>query len=183
MAVDCEKCGKSMDKVVASSFLRFETGRIICPECHKLNKRYVSEFDLLVYLIGISIFVGTLLVVQTSLDSIFRNLLLAIVVIGFVSYLLYTVLTQWACYVYVEAPYKKEWRDHPFEEDIERIKKVYLYHIIGFLGVAVVLQPIARNFNLFFGYLALLLVYIAYLILKAKKVYDREKKIVEESKN
>jgi hypothetical protein len=47
MKVNCEYCGKSINKLVMQNITKNEVGRIQCPHCHKENKRYISEFDLL----------------------------------------------------------------------------------------------------------------------------------------
>ena len=47
MKVNCEFCGKNINKHIVQNITKNEIGRIQCPHCHKENKRYISEFDLL----------------------------------------------------------------------------------------------------------------------------------------
>ena len=50
MKVYCDKCNEEISSDIDVKFDKLQIGYFVCPKCHKENKRYISETDLLLYL-------------------------------------------------------------------------------------------------------------------------------------
>ena len=119
MKVNCEYCQQNMKTKVREPMDKFHIGRVICPNCNKENKRYISEFDLLLYFVVSSIFyfVAVYLAFYILDNIFFDNVLLGMVLFTLLLVVGYFYTDNVAKFIYFRAPYKSEWRNHVFKKE------------------------------------------------------------------
>ena len=171
MKVNCEYCGKSINKLVMQNITKNEVGRIQCPHCHKENKRYISEFDLLYCFLLNAIVYGLTIILfhfVTTSDLGINNqsffilyFCTIVVVLGICYYFTKrTNLTQYAL-----PALKKEWKTQKIEEEAEQVSSRMNFNLTIFIVVAIVVGMQPEWFYMF------LMMYIAFILITAIKVY------------
>jgi len=173
--VRCDRCGKQFSRAVSAYMLRFEDGKYVCPECHKQNKRFISAFDLSLYLTGIVAMSGVMLTLQLFATKLFDNFLSGMIIVVAAVILLYTVLTKWGHIIYNDAPYKKDWKNIVIKEDSVKVHKTLTYYFFGYLIVAVFLAPVMIILELQWLYPVLIMLFVFFLAWRTRQLYDKEK--------
>ena len=165
MKIYCDKCHEDVSSDVDIVFDKLQVGHFICPKCHKENRRYVSETDLLLYL-GLSelfyLFISIITKIvmdKFRLSYVTAIAVIAILVIGFI------VQKQIDRYVYENAYFKKDRKYKEREEDKDQISRSLVWQSMLFLALTISYITL-EEVNVFF-----LLVSVAAIILTFVKFY------------
>ena len=165
MKIYCDKCHEDVSSDVDVVFDKLQVGHFICPKCHKENRRYVSETDLLLYL-GLSelfyLFISIITKIvmdKFKLSYVTAIAVIAILVIGFI------VQKQIDRYVYENAYFKKDRKYKEREEDKDQISRSLVWQSMLFLALTISYITL-EEVNVFF-----LLVSVAAIILTFVKFY------------
>lgn len=165
MKIYCDKCHEDVSSDVDVVFDKLQVGHFICPKCHKENRRYVSETDLLLYL-GLSelfyLFISIITKIvmdKFRLSYVTAIAVIAILVIGFI------VQKQIDRYVYENAYFKKDRKYKEREEDKDQISRSLVWQSMLFLALTISYITL-EEVNVFF-----LLVSVAAIILTFVKFY------------
>ena len=165
MKIYCDKCHEDVSSDVDVVFDKLQVGHFICPKCHKENRRYVSETDLLLYL-GLSelfyLFISIITKIvmdKFRLSYVTAIAIIAILVIGFI------VQKQIDRYVYENAYFKKDRKYKEREEDKDQISRSLVWQSMLFLALTISYITL-EEVNVFF-----LLVSVAAIILTFVKFY------------
>lgn len=165
MKIYCDKCHEDVSSDVDVVFDKLQVGHFICPKCHKENRRYVSETDLLLYL-GLSelfyLFISIITKIvmdKFRLSYVTAIAVIAILVIGFI------VQKQINRYVYENAYFKKDRKYKEREEDRDQISRSLVWQSMLFLALTISYITL-EEVNVFF-----LLVSVAAIILTFVKFY------------
>ena len=165
MKIFCDKCHEDVSSDVDVVFDKLKVGHFICPKCHKENRRYVSETDLLLYL-GLSelfyLFISIITKIvmdKFRLSYVTAIAVIAILVIGFI------VQKQIDRYVYENAYFKKDRKYKEREEDKDQISRSLVWQSMLFLALTISYITL-EEVNVFF-----LLVSVAAIILTFVKFY------------
>ncbi|MEG0177108.1 hypothetical protein [Anaerorhabdus sp.] len=174
LQLKCEKCKQNFNKSVAAAFEEYKVGYVVCNECKKKNSRYISESDLLMYFVC-SATLYTLAVVAIYLLLNLLGSVNVFIIYGIIAFLFVGMffLSKYICYyIYVMAPFKKEWKDKQLDEDAAGIAKRMRWQFIMFLLVALMFgsQP-----NLIIYCFVLLVAFIAVVGIKVNLCLRNEK--------
>ena len=170
MQVNCEFCDQSLKSKVREPFDKFHVGRVICPSCAKENKRYLSEYDLLLYFVGSTLIYSIAVVVINYVLTYYliTHLYISLLVFFLILCAGYFLSDFFAKYIYLQAPKKKIWKNHDFKEDRVPITRrlniqFMLFIFVSFLHVS---QPELSYYNVFLLFLVILFssskTYLAY---------------------
>ena len=182
MKITCVHCGKEMNDAATKNTSTYVIGKVICPHCHKQNKRYISEMDLHIISMGNMAIYGIVLSIMCLMTMSFYGgtgkflpmilatiVVLVIVVVG---------ITQWSLYVYLHAPMKKDWMNFTMPEDAYEVTKAIKRVFQGFLVLVVALGVVAMYLS-FWYYVAGVAVYLGLMFIKLKAIQKREKEYFE----
>lgn len=129
-----------MDKNIARSFEEYKVGYIECSECHKKNSRYISESDLLMYFAcSATLYTLGVMTINFLFYLLLINFMNGFIVYGLIFLLfvgLFFATKYITYYIYIMAPFKKEWKNIKMEEDGPTIQKRMKWQFIMFLIVA-----------------------------------------------
>jgi len=175
MKTQCEHCHKNLKSKTREPFDKLVVGRIICPHCNKENKRYISEFDLLLYLPFTNFLcaVGVISIMYVLDFVLFDNvvlgaiLLISILVVGFF------IVDQLAKYIYNKAPFKKEWKNKQIDEDSKAVSRRLNYQLTLFLLISALM---GINREMLDIYVVLSVAIIIFTVIKAYLAYKIELK-------
>ena len=172
MKILCEKCNQNISVKVDSLFESYSVGKIQCDKCKKLSNRYISEADILLYY-GLSevIYVVISLVTKAFMNSTgFTWWMMGVIVLVLIAY--FFLQKQLSRLIYVNAYFKKDFKDYDFKQDPESISKNMKWQFMLFFAIAItyMLEDTAK---LFFGVMLILSVLLTfikfYLALKNEK--------------
>lgn len=121
MEAKCEKCNKNIKSEINTSFDTYKIGNIVCPYCHTKQSRYVSEADLLLYLLIVEIIYT---IITVFVGYAFDNFNIILVICAGISligglYLQRRILMN----IYLNPPYKKTIANVTLNEDANKIRK------------------------------------------------------------
>ena len=127
MKINCESCGKPITSQVNSRFEQFEPGRVVCPHCGHKQKRYISEADLLIYLI-------VLVFIFFLLNWKMQVWILILAVGLFVA--TYFAMKYGSAMLYEKAYFKADIKNKVIQEDVNTVRKRLKTQFILFMLVA-----------------------------------------------
>lgn len=136
MKIYCEKCHADITVQCDSLFEKNTVGSVQCPECRKIQSRYISEGDLLLYF---ALSETSYIIFSFVPLFVFRT-----IGIGFISVavIMASLVLALMCQkmisrkVYVNAYNKKELMNTKFKEDAEAIKKNLNWQFLLFTVIA-----------------------------------------------
>ena len=176
MKIYCDHCRQDLKSKVREPFDKYQTGRLICPYCHKENKRYLSEFDLLLYfLLSAAAYSGGVTAVMYILDFLNTKYLwpaVAALILLLIS--CYLFIDNLAKYIYLHAPAKQSWKDQTFKEDSALITKLLNQQFLVYIIVSIF---IGLQRDMYLYYLVFVSILLIYNLLKTIYVYRREKRL------
>lgn len=123
MKAKCAICKKELSIEIDRRFEKFDVGRPTCNKCGSLQKRYISEADLLLYLGCIeTLYTLVTLVIAYVYDKMPENMWL--VVLGIAVFVgAYFAQKTLSRYIYNNAPFKKSVANKVIDEDATKVKK------------------------------------------------------------
>lgn len=123
MKIYCEKCNKDISKVVDSNIEHYVPGKVKCPYCSKVQKRYLSEADLLMYFaISCVLYIFVALIFISLFDIVGAKWYLLLIIM-FIIVCLYFVQKYISRAVYKYAFGKAEIKDKEMVEDYDAVTK------------------------------------------------------------
>lgn len=166
MKILCEKCHEDISGECCRNIENYRVGRVSCPKCGHVQKRYISEADLLLYF-GISETAYVILTLITvpvfkAFDiSIYTVLLLAILLIA--SFFLSKIMEL---KIYEKAFFKEKVRNKVFDEDVKAIQRSFTWQFMMFFALTITFLTIDEG-RIFFGIamsLAALMTFIKFFL-------------------
>ena len=165
MKINCLKCQENLNPLIDRKFLSFELGNIVCPKCQKKQNRYISESDLLLFLLISEILYFILCALTIFLFNLFNNsmwmvfLLLPLLII----YLFTQRLV--ARNIYFNAYNKKDYQDFVFNENPKDVKRSIQFRMVLFYSVSVSFLALGsmQGYTLLFIILAIIELFSNYL--------------------
>ncbi len=152
---------KKANQEILRTFNSFET--------KKINERYISELDLMIYLLLSSILYITLIFISTNF-ILFNNYWITLIFLLIIFYFLYINL---AYLIYDIAPLKNQWKNKIINEDGKTITKRMKFQFISFMVISYMFGT-SRSYIKFFYILILL--YILVVLIKIYFLYKKEKR-------
>ena len=174
MKIYCEKCHCELTKTVDERFESCDVGKIQCPKCGKIQKRYISEADLLTYfsaseILYLGMFILTILVYQVLGVSIITMVAL----IGVLALAYYSTKAI-SHYVYDNGVFKKETMNREFKEDAKAIKRRMRILFSVFVVMAMMITSGAVEAGIV--YTGFMLILVGYTFAKTYVAVSKEKK-------
>ena len=172
MKILCDKCGEDISADIDVKFDKLQVGCVICPKCHKENKRYISETDLLLYLGLSELFYLLLSIITTIVINRISTIYISfgIVIVMFV--IAWIVQKQIDRFVYEKAYFKQELKYTNMKEDEKTIGRSLVWQSMLFLALVItfVTTTEAKWFFLTVSILAVALTFVKfYLSLRNEK--------------
>ena len=175
--VYCEKCNEEITLYSDSRIDAYRVGRVQCPHCQKIQSRYISEADLLIYygMSEVAYVIVTLITFCCFRFIGFSFWLFGVLLILLVFY--FFVQKQISRFVYLEAPLKKEIKNTEFKEDEESIRRNLQWQFLLFFAVAITFATNTVNlyFSLFFGFLLLVSLILTFIKIRLALKKEKEK--------
>ena len=121
MKIYCSKCNNDISKIIDTHFEVYQVGCPVCTNCKTAQKRYISESDLLLYLLGLEIlYIIITIAVGYAFDSFNIFLvILAVILLGVVLFL----QKNFSRYIYTKPPYKKAYMTTNYGEDSSKVRR------------------------------------------------------------
>ena len=139
MKIKCEKCGKDISVYVDQRFEQFTIGRVVCPECKKKQARWLTHFDLMMYL-GISciFYIIVAYIMMNVFDWLgFKWYVIVSMLVLYV--ILYIILKAIDRRIYLKAPFKKEWMNKEIYEDANKVKKTMRVEFAAYVAIVIMM--------------------------------------------
>ena len=166
----CDKCGEDISADIDVMFDKMYVGKVVCPKCHKENKRYISETDLLLYL-GLSESFYLLVSILTKyIFSLVKTIWLLIIILLAVFVAAFFIQKLIDRIVYDKAYLKQETKYKEFDDNRDQISRSLIWQSMLFLALAITYVT-GTEFSIFF-----LLVSIAAIAFTFIKFYLSAKK-------
>lgn len=108
MKIYCDKCKKDIGVKIHEQFEKNQVGRIECPHCHTVQKRYLSEADLLIYLAYSEICYFILSFITILLFDSMKIGILTIVIVIILFAVVILTTSYFKKYIYTNGFIKKE---------------------------------------------------------------------------
>ena len=177
MKVSCCHCGKDIGSAVQKQMALYEVGKVVCPHCHKQNKRYVSEMDLHIAIMGNMVIYGIVLSLMCFMTMGFytgKGQLLTSILMTIVSLVVVIVgISNWSLFVYDKAYMKQAWSNYTMQEDGYDVTRSVKRNFYGFITLVVVLGLLAMYVHYAF-YIVGTVVYLVLMYFKLLKIKKRE---------
>lgn len=134
MDVNCKKCNADISAIVDKKFEKFEVGRITCPKCGYIQKRYISKRDLLLYLGSCELLYFFLVLISIYIfDHMNESWWFIPLFVGILT-IAYFIQKTLSRYVYEKVPYSRDnGTKNLKEEPVETRKAVNTQFIIFFV--------------------------------------------------
>ena len=162
MKIVCEKCNHDLTLQVNKHFDSFEVGQVQCPECQKIQSRYISESDILLYL-GMSELLYLALSVITLVFFYNVGISFWLVPVFLVMFAIgFFVQRKVSYYIYTVAPMKQDYKNVVFKEDVMQIKRSNNWQFILFFALAITAVT-GTTFQLFFLVVAILAIILTFV--------------------
>ena len=172
MKIYCDKCGENISPDIDVNFDKMYVGHIICPKCHKENKRYISETDLLLYLGLSETFYLFLSIITMFIFRGYKQLYIMIPLLLVIFILAFIGQKQIDRLVYIKAYLKQDIKDKELIEDKDKISRSLIWQSMLFLALAITFVT-SEEFSIFFlivSVLAIILTFVKfYLSLRKEK--------------
>ena len=171
MQVNCEFCHRDLKGKVREPFDKFTVGRLVCPYCHKENKRYLNEFDLMLgFFFSILLYTGSVLLINLILTRFLTdNWPLAFFLSGTALAVAYLLIAYLDKYIYQKAPFHHSTKNKVLTEDNQAVSRRLNQQFLFFMAISVL---IGTNDTMLVYYLCLAAAFAlftgikAYLLLK-----------------
>lgn len=166
MKIYCDKCHENISSDIDVIFDKLEVGRFVCPKCHKENKRYISETDLLLYL-GISeLFYLIISIITKILMDKYRLSYITIIGILFILVIGIIIQKQIDRYIYEKAYFKESIKYKEQQENKQQISKSLVWQSMLFLALTIAYITIEETsiFFLIINIAANILTFIKYYL-------------------
>lgn len=137
MKIVCDKCGKDISITTNSMFEQYSVGKAKCPHCNAVQKRYISEADILLYFAVNETFYAIASIVTMF---VFHFVGLSFWVILPIALILsiYFFFAKWLSKkIYINAPKKSKVKYNVFDEDAVQIKKNFRWQFMLFFALAI----------------------------------------------
>ena len=175
MKINCEYCQEDLKSKTREPFDKLTVGRVICPHCNKENKRYISEFDLLLFMPFASLLYAIgVVTIMYILEFLFsKNTVLSVVLLVLILAIGYIVIDQLAKYIYLKAPYKSAWKNQQLAEDNKVVSRRLNYQLTLFFIISALIGIHREMLGI---YIMLASAIIIFSIIKAYLAYKIEVK-------
>lgn len=150
MKITCEKCHKDISYECCRNIENYRVGRITCPECQHVQKRYISQADLLLYF-GLSEAAYVMLTFVTIF--VYRRFGIGIIfaLIMIMLLLLFFFLSKMMeMQIYEKAFFKEDIKNKVFDEDIKAIQRDFTWQFMLFFALTISYLTIEEG-KIFFG--------------------------------
>lgn len=172
MKIQCDKCGENISPDIDVKFDKLQVGYVVCPKCHKENKRYISETDLLLYLGLSELFYLILSIITTIVIDKVSTIYISIGIVVVMFAIAWIVQKQIDRFVYEKAYFKEELKYTNMKEDEKTIGRSLVWQSMLFLALVItfVTTTEAKWFFLTVSILAIVLTFVKfYLSLRNEK--------------
>lgn len=160
MKIYCDKCHEPINIPIDSQFDKFLVGQPICPSCHKQQKRYISESDLLLYMTINECFYLLLTVITSILFNFFKLSYITIIAIIVMLAFGFIGLKNVDRLIYTKANYNKDINN--LNEDKQKIQKSMNWQSMLFF-VLVISYVTLNEVNYFFLAISVLSIIFTYI--------------------
>jgi len=180
MKICCEKCGKDISKLTDSMFEQYNVGRAKCPHCNTVQKRYISETDILLYFaINETFYAIAFIIAMYAFKLVGVSFLVVIPIL--IILVIYYFFAKWLSKkIYIDAPKKSEVKNKVFDENPAQIKKNFRWQFLLFFALAITFVTMQDSLAVIVFYIVLIIViginYVKFF-LKARNERDSIKKI------
>lgn len=173
MKIYCEHCGENITVEAEKMIDNYKVGYVQCPHCKKMQKRYLSESDLLLYF-GLSetFYLFMSLIAMFAMNLAIRSVWLMIAIILPLLVIGYFVQRYLIQLVYIKAYFKQDFKNVAFEENQEEIKRSISWQYLLFFAIAITFVTM-EDMRLYFGIMAI--VSVALTFIKHRLCLNREK--------
>ena len=178
MKIYCEHCGQDITVVTEKMIDNYKVGYVQCPHCKKMQKRYVSEADLLLYFGLSEVFYLLMSVIAMLVLNFAKTIWLMIVLILPLLVIGYFVQRYLIQAVYVNAYFKKDFKNVSFNENQEEIKRTISWQYLLFFAIAITFVTM-EDMRLYFGIMSIAAVILTFI--KFKLCLNREKSQIKGS--
>lgn len=175
MKVSCIYCKNKLNNAIADRMVGYNIGCIKCPSCNKQNKRYLSEFDMILYF-AISCVIYSLAILAIILSYKFLTsfgLYLAIATSLAVSFV---IMKNLAPMIYTYAYFKIDYKDIHLKQDLNATKSLRLQSLL-FIAISFYY---GFDEHLFYVYFIILFGFIAIVFVKAYFCLKQERSMLSE---
>lgn len=136
MKIYCEKCHEDISADCDILFEKSTVGNVQCPKCKKVQSRYVSEGDLLLYFaVSETFYIILSLITLLVLEKLGISVISIVLVLAMLV-LAYFFLKTASRSIYAKAYNKKELMNVKFKEDGAAIKKSLNIQYLLFMVIA-----------------------------------------------
>jgi hypothetical protein len=178
--IKCDQCEESVNIVTLSKkFDNFTIGQVKCENGH-IQKRYLSEADILIYF-GFSTIVYSvayLIIINIFLITGVNLLNMLIIVAIFV--FLFIALKYIGKYIFLNAPFKQEMKNFIFDEDEKIVARRTKWQFIMFLLVTFMLgvnpQYTSYIVVLLSAFIVVTFIKVHYQVKNEKEIFNNSNK-------
>jgi len=187
MKILCKKCNENLSVKIDSMFEAFTPGKVECPKCLKKEERYISEADILLYF-GVSEVIYVIIsVITNTMLNVTGFTIPMIIVLVLIVVIYFYIQKQMTRYIYVNAPFKKEWKNHEFDENSTQVSKSMKWQFMLFFAIAItyMMENVAKTVFAILMIMSVVLTFVKFIlaIKKEKGIYiDSTKKIDKKNK-
>lgn len=137
MKILCEKCHSDITVKVDKQLEQFKVGKVQCDHCQKMSSRYISESDVLLYLVLSEIFYLFLSLISALIFYFVGVQWYLIPVFIGILFLAYNVQKSFSRNIWEKAPFKKDIANVSHKEDAIQIAKSTNWQFILFFALAI----------------------------------------------
>lgn len=162
MKIQCEKCHSDITVKVDKQLEQFKVGRVQCDHCQKISSRYISESDILLYLVLSEIFYLFLSLISALIFYFFGMhwflvpIFIAIFIFG------YNVQKSFSRNIWIKAPFKSDIANISHNEDMMKIAKSTNWQFILFFALAITAIT-GTTYQLFFFLVSIFAIIINFI--------------------
>lgn len=121
MKAKCKICNRDLSVEIDSMFENFTIGRTTCKNCGSIQKRYISEGDLLLYLsCEETLYTAVTIYAAHAYDNLTWTTGIICLLLLVATYIIQKYISR---YIYANAPFKKKVSEKVLDEDKTTVKK------------------------------------------------------------
>ena len=175
MKIICDKCNKDITSIVYQEIEKNTPKYIICPHCHKEQKRYLSSVDYQIYLIFVEIgffllsFLTTLLMDVIGFNLVFGAIFIVILVLAIY------ITNLFKFKLYTNSFFKKETMYIKIDEDEKAVARSIRWQFILFFALVITFVTEMSNSLIFWSFAGLSLLAIVLSTFKTALMLKKEK--------
>lgn len=182
MKILCDKCSKDITSTIYQEIEKNTPKHIVCPHCHKEQKRYLSSVDYQIYLLFIEAGFFLLSFLTTLLmDAIGFNLIFGVIFIVILALAIY-VTNSFKYKLYTNSFFKKETMYIKIDEDEKAVAKSIRWQFVLFFVLVITFVTEMTNSLIFWSFVGLSIMAILLSALKTALMIKKEKQTYSNKK-